>query len=87
MKTLRVVINSRMACLKAVDQVKSWFMTNKRMARYTTQNESEGASVSVKIESAGCCVITSCVFTPHLEYLHLINKLQLIHLSRTTLGL
>lgn len=40
MKTLRVVINSRMACLKAVDQVKSWFMTNKRMARYTTQNKS-----------------------------------------------
>jgi hypothetical protein len=33
-KTLRVAVSSRMACLKAVDQVKSWFTSNKRMNRY-----------------------------------------------------
>mmetsp|Transcript_274 Transcript_274/g.332 ORF Transcript_274/g.332 Transcript_274/m.332 type:complete len:2038 (+) Transcript_274:135-6248(+) len=32
-KTFRVAVNSRMACLKAVDQVKSWFTSNKRMNR------------------------------------------------------
>lgn len=32
-KTLRVVVNSRMACLKAVDQVKTWFTATKRMGR------------------------------------------------------
>ena len=32
-KTFRVVVNSRMACLKAVDQVKTWFTATKRMSR------------------------------------------------------
>ena len=33
-KTLRVVINARMACLKSADQVRIWYASKKRMSRY-----------------------------------------------------